>query len=1133
MREHIAVEGDGARDVRNLSAQQQKRVQLRLKQLVITRRSMLTMGRAIFPIVRTKEYADVVSPDVVWVDGNEAHEVADMIPTFLRKGARAAPMPFEAMKNGMAKPLFNKHGRFTRRVPLTNDEKPTYTSEHFVSETLRWYYPERLVDMEIQPNEVFRIARLKADAEKRTQLALSCVLDKNRFVPPTPRLAIEDAEPSMEEVIVPGDDPERDQDTRSTKMIKVDVADRTVALPYAPREKVQWILDEAKRMYHSDSGEAVNADMLVVAESTSAPLSLELALKDVVKPGASLAALLNGKPARAYVVGKLELDMPIDKIGALDSVTGLRFQAKFKADLANLANIKTSRVQVMEVTDEPEDHCVVISFKLVNDAQDMHAPTPMMALRSLQATLEREGAFDVAAATVVQNSIVDATPKDGADDEQPAEAFIDFEYAGTVAAQAAGAILLLPFAPLAIVGAGALYGADALSKQMDGAVDAGSGLIDTMEAISSYPSLALPSLMHVGGTDAMTQAEDEWESVTDDESDYEDVRYDDDDWDDDDDDDEEETIYSGTTVTGGSWETESLAMSVGERGRRRGGLISVGHDYEAQDMAAERKRRASMLKWTSDKSGGIVGHKSMMAGSDVTGSGYNDDILYDEDYYERDGDYYPPDETPDERATRKRKKQKRKGKMKQWMSTRRFASKLAERENDLRNRPRGAGPAVVAHEIGLAPRPAMSVAEWIAEKTTLNPEASERCSKALNDAGFDDIDALASPYAAITDTALTSMGVELMGERVSILGALDALRAERRRDSNVQADVSRFTGTYGLNDQLKKLEGERAAERAERARQLDEIAELRQLVLAAMIDPEKRKELGETLGRKGGEDDISDDASVATSFFTRAYEGAFGEPTSQAAAKSWFGLGNVQQQSAARGGQVRGRGSTVRRRSGGGDGDDRSYYSGSGGSRSVYSGSSDSRYSDEQRQQPAGGGEQELMRTPNTKTMALKAEQDQAATRLQSISRRRSSQRMVSEKKKAMAETAAANARSPAVTSGQVHGVQVGVTRVRRNFPGFGTFEGLVTAYAAPFFIIVYSDGDEEELPVDEIRELELIDEDGAVFMLSDGPDTAGNGGGGGGWMGEATPDGKSQKRSGSFASWVSDSMSSMGSGSR
>ena len=815
-------------------------------------------------------------------------------------------------------------------------------------------------------------------------------------------------------------------------------------------------------------------------------------------------------------------------------------------------------MQVSHVADEPEDHCVVVTFKLVNDASDKMAPTPMMALRSLQATLEREGSLDVAAATVVLNSIVDATPRDGVDDEQPPEAFLDFEYAGTVAAQAAGAVLLLPFAPLALVGAGAVYGAAALSNRMDGAVDAGSGFLDSLEAMATYPSLALPSLLpHGGGAGGL--AEDEWESVTDDDSEYEDGGYDDDDWGDDDDDwdddGEEETIYSGTTVTGGSWDTESLAMSVGDRGRRRGGVTLQaardGQDFEALDAADDKKRRASMLRWTAERSGGVVSEgRATLLGSDVTGSGYDDDTLYDEDYYGRaaaeDPYYYAPSDTPEERAAAKRRRRARKSTMKQWMSTRRFASKLAEREADLRHRPRGATAAVVAHEIGLAAPPAMSVAEWIANKTTLGPAAADRCAKALNDAGFDDVDALASPYAALTDAALAAMGVELMGERVSLLGALDALRAEKRAESagrEAGGDVSAFETSYGLTDQLRKLELERQAERAERSRQLDEIAELRQLVLAAMIDPEKRQELAGGLGARERADD--DDESVATSFFTRAYQGATGANAAQARGTGWFGLGaggaaaepeprrqsvqRRQSQSVQRRQSQRRTSRTEERRppGGGGDGvgggggppqdddqrsyDSRSYDSRDDRSYSDYSSRGSSGYSDD-RAAPQ-----------QTPMAALKAEQDAAATRLQSISRRRSSQRMVSEKKQKVAATAAANARSPAVTSGVVHGVDVGVTRIRRNFPGFGTFEGLITAYAAPFFTVVYNDGDEEEMPVDELRACELIDENGMVFRADDGRG-AGQGGGGGGVTGVGSlfgggGVGATPKRAGSFLS--------------
>jgi hypothetical protein len=102
----------------------------------------------------------------------------------------------------------------------------------------------------------------------------------------------------------------------------------------------------------------------------------------------------------------------------------------------------------------------------------------------------------------------------------------------------------------------------------------------------------------------------------------------------------------------------------------------------------------------------------------------------------------------------------------------------------------------------------------------------------------------------INDRALKEMGIRKMGHRAQLLAHLDSLRGKvgagvRARVPDMMPEqgtgvAATFQAEYGLAARLQAMEVEREREREERERQLAEIAELKDVVLHALQDPEKR-----------------------------------------------------------------------------------------------------------------------------------------------------------------------------------------------------------------------------------------------------------------------------------------------------
>mmetsp|Transcript_40436 Transcript_40436/g.52070 ORF Transcript_40436/g.52070 Transcript_40436/m.52070 type:complete len:369 (+) Transcript_40436:382-1488(+) len=139
----------------------------------------------------------------------------------------------------------------------------------------------------------------------------------------------------------------------------------------------------------------------------------------------------------------------------------------------------------------------------------------------------------------------------------------------------------------------------------------------------------------------------------------------------------------------------------------------------------------------------------------------------------------------------------------------------------------------------------VSLREWLLFDVALDHKATEEVEQLLKEAGFESLDALTSPYAVITDRSLKDMGIRKMGHRAQLLTHLDNLRNKVGVPGRVQpnmpsASSGNFQAEYGLAARLQAMEVDREKEREDRERQLREISDLKDVVLTALQDPEKR-----------------------------------------------------------------------------------------------------------------------------------------------------------------------------------------------------------------------------------------------------------------------------------------------------
>jgi hypothetical protein len=160
---------------------------------------------------------------------------------------------------------------------------------------------------------------------------------------------------------------------------------------------------------------------------------------------------------------------------------------------------------------------------------------------------------------------------------------------------------------------------------------------------------------------------------------------------------------------------------------------------------------------------------------------------------------------------------------------------------------------------GAAGGDSQSLREWLLFDVALDHTATEEVEGLLREAGFESLQALTSPYAVINDKSLKEMGVKRMGHRAQLLAHLDSQRSkvlagERPPIGGTPAESpsTAFSAEYGLAARLQAMEVEREREREERERQLVEISELKDVVLHALQDPEKRALVQSKAGGKVG-----------------------------------------------------------------------------------------------------------------------------------------------------------------------------------------------------------------------------------------------------------------------------------------
>jgi hypothetical protein len=224
----------------------------------------------------------------------------------------------------------------------------------------------------------------------------------------------------------------------------------------------------------------------------------------------------------------------------------------------------------------------------------------------------------------------------------------------------------------------------------------------------------------------------------------------------------------------------------------------------------------------------------------------------------------------------------------------------------------------------------VSLREWLLFDVALDHKATEEVEQNLREAGFETLAALTSPYAVITDRSLKDMGIRKMGHRAQLLTHLDQLRNKvgvagrpvaPTAGSSSGGGASNFQAEYGLAARLQAMEVDREREREDRERQLREISELKDVVLSALQDPEKRAavqqhassgKVGQLLsflgsnggGRnevKDGDSDYDDNDSVysgSSSAGSSALEGSVGSAAGEA-----FGAQNMSTTDAARSGK--------------------------------------------------------------------------------------------------------------------------------------------------------------------------------------------------------------------------------------
>jgi len=773
------IDGDGARSVAKLSEAAQARMVSDLKQCYVARKTF-SLQLEEYTKQAPEEYADLLVPDV-WMDTRNS-EAFFQPPKFLDAALR--------------------------------DESITHWT--FLAQLVRHYFPKREMDKEI-PLEVRRWidsrtalckkAALKSEANMATSLeALTATQTATSQATPAAHTeANARGDPSM---LVNANKHAPDLGPNQTfsvddgsAALHVDLGGFTVQLPWrlSADKPARWSLEEACKAYYTAKQEGVEANALVPADSmVEVPLD-GLMLRDALKPNARVVALFNGSVPRSYKVAKLTIDLPFRKIGAEGTDMRKQWEVQFKKELSDtMGGVKPSRIQIISL----ESPNVVVNFKIFSEPSNTHAKNPTELMSDLLAAVET-GDIKVAGGDVAPGKLSDKT-KDVA------------------------------------------VGKEVVNTGLMGMV--GSWLTATIMGEESENS------------------DEEPETESENESEYSDESAGGDGFDDD--------LMNPMATSEALSEaanddddTSSLALSVADRGRKQ---KRANKGLQQGSETAGTQPKAGLMDWMGLGGGAAAGGQGnggvkkrlVSDGGSVASSGtvasgvshfdeepFADDEAYDDDeeiggMNDYDGieatemvDLEAMDERMDnlEAWTKQKASEKQNGgksssskmpkdNMKQWVAAKAQSSGRTGGANDFQ-----------------------SLREWLLFDVALDHTATEEIETLLRDAGFESLQALTSPYAVINDKSLKDMGVRRMGHRAQLLTHLDSLRSkvgagEKPPLASIPHEnpTSSLTAEYGLAARLQAMEVEREREREERERQLLEISELKDVVLHALQDPEKR-----------------------------------------------------------------------------------------------------------------------------------------------------------------------------------------------------------------------------------------------------------------------------------------------------
>jgi WD40 repeat protein len=750
------IDGEGARQVWNLSETAKARMVKSLKSAIVARS---TTSKLIAALTKQppNEYADLLVPDV-WLD---------------TKNPEASFAP----------------GKFLDTVLRDRDDSVTIFT--FMGMLVKHYYPKREFDKPISLEVrkwIDTRTKFVAKAAAKSQLILSkgdeAILKTNLAESEQQLLEKKNKEAGKHD---PTSLVSVNNEDINEGPLSIDLDGWMVEIPWDGEKTGNWVVAEACRAYFAANNEGMDANQLMPKESMVG-LDMEALLKDSTKPGTQLVGMLNGQPAKSYRIGKITLDLPFRKIGAEGSEARRQWIVKFKKEMSeSLGGVKPSRIAITTL----EPGSVVVTFKIYSEPGNPHAKSPTDLFAELAESVEA-GDVNIAGGDVAPGQFLDQTRE------------------------------------------------VATAKEKE----------DT--GIFGFVGEWLTSLTGGGDEDESSSEEESSEEEYSDESEEEDGFEDD-----------EDAVNPMQAAAQDDDDTSSLALSVGERGRKqkkKGKQAPV--DVEAQREKDEAARKGNLLDWMGLGGGaaggggggggrpqsGIVSQNTVASGVSLGDEPYaEDDYDEDEDDYDDEGsddgygfegveatemvDLAAMDERMDNlSAWAKAKQQEKKpiavgskqvpkDNMKQWVTAKsQQPSKGAES--------------------------AVSLREWLLFDVALDHQATEEVEHQLREAGFETLAALTSPYAVITDRSLKEMGIRKMGHRAQLLTHLDHLRNKvgvpGRPQPPVPSSSSNFQAEYGLAARLQAMEVDRERERNDRERQLQEISELKDVVLTALQDPEKR-----------------------------------------------------------------------------------------------------------------------------------------------------------------------------------------------------------------------------------------------------------------------------------------------------